>query len=282
MRMRAITAATATATLALSWAVLGMPAAQADTAATTASATLVHDDALWYKAAAGQTNQLTVTVKSIDVDPSEFGEDFQITFRDEAGMTIDATAAETDACVYPTAGDRTVVQCVIAEPLGSDDSTTYEVDLGDGADKATVDSRAAIAAVHGGSGGDVIKGTGQIHFDGGDGNDRIDGTDGLGVDGGEGDDVLTGACQYVCRGGGGNDSVTGTGDINALYGDDGNDVLRAGGENDEVYGGRGNDRLYGEDGADTMYGNSGDDVLYGGKGRDTLSGGPGTNKVYQD
>ncbi|MFI0773501.1 hypothetical protein [Streptomyces sp. NPDC021212] len=48
---------------------------------------------------------------------------------------------------------------------------------------------------------------------------------------------------------------TGTGEADNLYGDDGNDILRAGAENDYVY---------------------------GGKGTDTLSGGPGSNKVYQD
>ncbi|WP_030611890.1 calcium-binding protein [Streptomyces sclerotialus] len=274
--------ATAVATLALavSGAVLTAPAAHADTAP---QATLVHDEgALRYQAAAGQTNRLSVSVAYTDVDPSEFGSDYLITFRDQAGMAIDPSAGEWDACTFPSAADHTVVQCTIPEPLGSDDSTTYEVDLGDGDDTATIASdTAAIAAVHGGSGDDVLKGTGQNQYNGGDGNDRIDGTDGLGADGGAGDDVLTGACQYICRGGAGDDEVTGTGDINALYGDDGNDILHAGSDNDEVYGGRGNDTLHGENGNDTMYGNSGNDVLYGGAGKDTLSGGPGTNKVYQ-
>ncbi|MFE9889051.1 calcium-binding protein [Streptomyces scopuliridis] len=283
MRKHGIIAA-ATLALALSGGVFTAPAAQADTAAATGPATLVHDDgALWYKAADGQTNRLKVSVKDIDVDPSDFGSDYLITFRDRVDMAIDASASEWDSCVYPTATDRTVVQCTISAPLGSDDSTTYEVDLGDGDDTATITSdSSAIAAIHGGSGDDVLKGTGQNQFNGDDGNDRIDGGNGLGANGGNGDDILTGACQYICRGGAGNDSVTGTGEINALYGDDGNDILRAGGDNDEVYGGQGNDKLYGEEGNDTMYGNSGDDVLYGGAGNDTLSGGPGKNKVYQD
>ncbi|MFE2495507.1 calcium-binding protein [Streptomyces scopuliridis] len=276
--------AVATLALALSGAVLTAPAAQADTSAATGPATLVHDDgALWYKAADGQTNRLRVSVKDVDVDPSDFGSDYLITFRDRVKMTIDASASEWAGCTYPSATDRTVVQCTIAAPLGSDDSTTYEVDLGDGDDTATITSdSSAIAAIHGGPGDDVLKGTGQNQFNGNGGNDRIDGGNGLGANGGDGDDILTGACQYICRGGAGNDSVTGTGEINTLYGDDGNDILRAGGDNDEVYGGKGNDKLYGEEGNDTMYGNSGDDVLYGGPGNDTLSGGPGKNKVYQD
>lgn len=281
MRKHGIIAA-ATLALALGGAALAAPAAQADGAS--ATATLVHDDgAVWYKAVAGQTNELTVSVEIIDVDPSQFGDDFLITFRDQAGMGIDASASEWADCAYPAAADHTVVQCTIAAPLGSDDSTTFEVDLGDGDDTATIDTDAgAIAAIHAGPGNDVLKGTGQNQFNGGDGNDRIDGGDGRGSDGGAGDDILTGACDYVCRGGAGNDSVTGTGTINALYGDDGNDVLRAGAGADEVYGGRGHDTLYGEDGDDTMYGNSGNDVLYGGRGDDTLSGGPDTDKVYQD
>ncbi|MFI9028059.1 calcium-binding protein [Streptomyces sp. NPDC053560] len=284
MRKGGFLAATATAGLALGAFVLVTPAAQASAAPAAGQATLVHDDgAVRYKAAAGQKNELTVTTKGIDVDPSEFGGDYLITFRDRAGMAIDASAAEWDDCVYPSAADRTVVQCTVPEPLGSDDSTDYEVDLGDGDDRATIASESgAIGAIQGGAGNDVLKGTGQTQYNGGDGNDRIDGSDGLGADGGAGDDIVTGACQYICRGGAGNDSVTGTGDINALYGDDGSDILHAGSENDEVYGGRGNDKLYGEDGNDTMYGNSGDDVLYGGRGKDTLSGGPGTDKVYQD
>ncbi|MET7934223.1 calcium-binding protein [Streptomyces sp. NPDC005322] len=284
MRTHKTIATTATLALALGGAVLAAPAAQANTAAAAARATLAHDSgALWYKAADGQTDQLTVSVTSVDVDPSRFGSDYLLTFRDQVDMTIDATASEWDSCTYPSATDHTVVQCTIAAPLGSDDSTTYEVDLGDGDDTATITSdTSAIAAIHGGSGDDVLKGTGQNQFDGEDGNDRIDGGNGLGADGGSGDDILTGACQYICRGGSGNDSVTGTSDDNALYGDDGNDTLHSGAGDDQVYGGRGNDTLYGEAGDDTMYGNSGDDVLHGGPGNDTLSGGPGNNKVYQD
>ncbi|GAA0462950.1 calcium-binding protein [Streptomyces olivaceiscleroticus] len=284
MRKHGLLAATAAAGLAFGAVVLVAPAAQADATPATGRATVVHDEGvLRYQAADGQRNDLAVTVEGIDVDPSEFGGDYLITFRDPAGMAVDASAAEWDACTYPTAADHTVVQCIVPEPLGSDDSTNYEVYLGDGDDRATITSdTGAIAAIHGGAGADVLKGTGQNQYDGGDGNDRIDGSDGLGADGGAGNDTITGACQYVCRGGAGDDSVTGTGDINALYGDDGNDILHAGSDNDEVYGGRGNDKLYGEDGNDTMYGNSGDDVLYGGRGKDTLSGGPGNNKVYQD
>ncbi|MBH5333702.1 calcium-binding protein [Streptomyces pactum] len=283
MRMNRITA-TAALALSLGGALLTTPAARADTAPAAATATIVHSDgAVWYQAAAGQVNRLTVTTTDIDADPSEFGSDYLITFEDAAGMAIDASAAEWADCAYPTAGDHTVVRCVVAAPLGSDDSTAYEVDLGDGDDTATVVSDSgAIAAVHGGTGDDTLKGNGQVQYNGGAGDDRIDGSDGLGADGGDDNDVITGACQYECRGGAGDDTVTGTGEQNALFGDDGNDILRAGGDNDQVYGGRGNDTLYGEDGDDTMYGNSGNDVLYGGKGRDTLSGGPGTNKVYQD
>ncbi|MEU0838802.1 calcium-binding protein [Streptomyces sp. NPDC005962] len=283
-RILASAATAATALIALGGAVLWAPAAQADTAAAAAQTTLTHDDGvLSYKAAAGQQNNVTVSTENIDVDPSEFGGDFLITFRDQAGMAIDPSAGQWDACKYPSAADHTVVRCVIAEPLGSDDSTTFELFLGDGDDTATVDGKAGtIAALRGGEGDDVLKGTGQNQFMGEGGDDRVDGGNGMGVRGGDGDDTITGACEYECRGDAGNDTLTGTGDADNLYGDDGDDILRAGADNDFVYGGKGNDTLYGEDGNDTMYGNSGDDTLYGGKGTDTLSGGAGRNKVYQD
>ncbi|KAF4408064.1 calcium-binding protein [Streptomyces lycii] len=286
MPQHKILAAAAGLALALGGTALMAPAAHAapETAAAAGPATLVHEDgAVWYKAAAGQTNELTISVENVDADPSEFGSDYRVTFRDRVEMSIDASASEWDSCLFPSADDRTVVQCTVPAPLGSDDSTIYEADLGDGDDTVTVTSdNSAIAAVHGGPDNDVLQGVGQIQYNGDGGDDRIDGSNGLGSDGGDGDDVLVGACQYTCRGGAGNDSVTGTGDINALYGDDGDDILRAGSDNDLVYGGRGHDTLYGEGGNDTMYGNSGNDVLYGGTGSDTLSGGPGTNEVHQD
>jgi len=65
-----------------------------------------------------------------------------------------------------------------------------------------------------------------------------------------------------------------------MYGNGGNDVLRAFGHNDYLSGGRGNDRLYGDGGNDKLYGGSGDDRLYGGTGDDRLTGGAGKDWLH--
>lgn len=133
MRVLRSIAATSTLVLALGGAVLAAPAAQADTAASTATVER-YDGAIWYRAAAGQVNDLRISTKMIDVDPDEFGGDYLVTFRDKFEITI----TSTDVCTYPSATDRTVVECVEPEPLGSDDSDIYDVDLGDLDDTATV------------------------------------------------------------------------------------------------------------------------------------------------
>ncbi|MFF3333362.1 calcium-binding protein [Streptomyces sp. NPDC002888] len=277
MRTYRTIAATATLALTLGGAFLAAPAAQAAPAAT---ASLVHyQGELWYKAAPGQTNRLTVSAKV--VERTEFESDYVLTFRDR--VTITLAAAE---CTYPSAADHTVAQCVVPAPLGSDDSDIYDVDLGDRDDTATIPAgNSAYAGIHGGTGNDVIRGSGASVLYGEAGNDRLEGGGGvwgLGSFGGPGNDTLT-ACHYECHGGAGNDSLTGdTEEIeNNLFGDDGNDVLHGRTGADVLYGGKGNDKLYGEQGNDVLYGNSGNDVLYGGPGRDRLSGGPGTDREYQ-
>ncbi len=81
-----------------------------------------------------------------------------------------------------------------------------------------------------------------------------------------------------------------------IYGDDRNNIIRAGGKKsgNYFYGGAGNDTLYGasytEDTTNSsryswrynhLYGDDGDDVIYGGKGSDNhLNGGAGNNTLY--
>ncbi|MFD3311074.1 calcium-binding protein [Streptomyces sp. NPDC058694] len=289
MRVLRSIAATSTAVLALGGAVLAAPAAQADTTAAAAATTTAtverYDGAIWYRAAAGQVNDLQISTKVIDVDPNEFGGDYLVTFRDKFEIAI-----TTDACTYPSATDHTVVECVEPEPLGSDDSDIYDVELGDGNDTVTVgDDVYTQGTLYGGPGDDVILGKGANNLNGGDGDDRLEGVDGVWVRGSSGeagnDTILTG-CAYHCSGGPGNDILTVTGEddlgYTTLYGDDGNDIVRGTSGNDYLYGGRGNDTLYGLAGNDTIFGNTGDDIIYGGQGNDTLSGGAGNNKVYQD
>ncbi|MFI1482818.1 calcium-binding protein [Streptomyces sp. NPDC020747] len=284
MRVLRGIAATSTLVLALGGAVLAAPAAQADTAASTTTVER-YDGAIWYRAAAGQVNDLRISTKMIDVDPNEFGGDHLVTFRDKFEITI-----TTDACTYPSAADHTVVECVEPEPLGSDDSDIYDVDLGDLDDTVTVgDDVSTQGTLYGGAGDDTLRGKGANVLKGGDGADHLEGVDGVWVKGSLGeagnDTILTG-CEYQCSGGAGNDTLTVTGEdglgYTTLYGDDGDDIVRGSSGNDTLYGGKGNDTLYGLGGDDTIFGNTGDDVIHGGQGNDTLSGGAGNNKVYQD
>jgi Ca2+-binding RTX toxin-like protein len=288
MRMYRTLAAAATLALTLGGAALAAPAAMADT---TSTATIDWDggnSALWYRAAPGQTNDLTVTVTDTGTGPSQPDYDYVITFDDQVDISF--VPADRVNCSYPTPADHTLVQCTDPEPLGSDDSDIYDVDLGDGNDTATVDGQ---TTVYGGAGDDTLHGSGENVYHGGDGNDVIDAA-GYATFGDAGDDILTN-CQWECDGGDGNDSLTATTDGDApsrtlnggagedtLQGSAGVDILHGGDDNDLIYGAQGNDELYGEGGDDTMYGNSGDDLLHGGAGNDTLSGGPGTNQVYQD
>lgn len=74
-----------------------------------------------------------------------------------------------------------------------------------------------------------------------------------------------------------------------IYGDSGDDVLRAVvddsimhafGGNDTVYGSDGNDMIYGNEGDDAIFAGSGNDVVYGGDGDDILDGGMGNDFLY--
>ncbi|MFI1354821.1 calcium-binding protein [Streptomyces sp. NPDC020898] len=285
-RIATATTTAVTLTLALGAAALTAPAAQA---ATPSAGTLRQTAGeLWYKAAAGQTNRLTVSMR-IETRDSDLDSYYILTFRDRAPITIDNSAADKYECVHPSATDHTFARCAVHIPVGSDDTDIYDVDLGDGNDTATIAANNhAYAAIYGGKGNDVLVGTGWDVLHGQDGNDHLVGGGGiwgLGALGGAGNDVLTG-CSVACYGGAGNDSLTGDadedGDENILNGGDGNDVAYGRSGDDRIYGGRGNDRLYGEQGNDRIFGNSGNDVVYGGPGKDTLSGGPGVDKVYQN
>ena len=63
------------------------------------------------------------------------------------------------------------------------------------------------------------------------------------------------------------------------FGNDGDDILRAGSANDMLRGGSGADRLLGGGGNDTLRGEDGDDILIGGDGGDALFGGAGADII---
>jgi Ca2+-binding RTX toxin-like protein len=68
----------------------------------------------------------------------------------------------------------------------------------------------------------------------------------------------------------------------SLYGQGGNDTLRAGGGADLLDGGEGNDSLFAESNNDTVLGGAGYDTLFGGLGNDLLDGGDDDDKLFGD
>ncbi|XZE55095.1 calcium-binding protein [Planctomycetaceae bacterium SH139] len=87
------------------------------------------------------------------------------------------------------------------------------------------------------------------------------------------------------------DSFDNRTDISAtVYGNGGNDTLRAGAAHDVIYGGSGNDTIIFERGGGVAYGQAGNDTItaygdnqitaYGGRGRDTITGGNEDDKLY--
>jgi Ca2+-binding RTX toxin-like protein len=263
----------AAATLALAMGGTMVVAAAAQGATETTASAYVSGDKAYYKAAAGQTNKLTISETSSDNDG------YIMTFTDDVKITAGT------GCTHPDAADLTTVQCIASGPGMDDDGYVFIVDLGDGNDTAT-DGSSTYGAIYGGKGNDTLHGTAWDELYGQDGNDHLAGSGGewsIGSFGGAGNDTLT-DCDSECHGGSGNDILKGTdtGDSFGLYGDSGNDTLYGYAGADLLEGGKGNDTLHGGHGDDKLYGNSGNDVLYGGQGKDTLSGGPGRDTVHQN
>src|SRR5439155_11815026 len=89
--------------------------------------------------------------------------------------------------------------------------------------------------------------------------------------------------RLVVHGNAGNDSLTVRDDLGGLpaflYGDVGDDLLRAGVGNSYLDGGAGNDSLLGGTGNAVLLGGCGDDLLVGGDGRNVLIGGAGVDRL---
>ena len=77
------------------------------------------------------------------------------------------------------------------------------------------------------------------------------------------------------------DTLVGTEFSDIIFGEGGNDEIRAGAFNDTIYGGDGNDKVWGDAGDDIIRGGYGNDKMYGGEGADTfiISGGR-RNVIY--
>lgn len=153
---------------------------------------------------------------------------------------------------------------------------------------------AAGTTVAGASGNDTVYGGAvhdQITYNGGNllaygggGNDDLWGSGNDLLYGGVGDDNISNSGIHRARlyGDAGNDSLRASDQNDSHYGGSGIDHITAAGGNDLVYGGYGNDSASGDDGADTMYGDAGNDFLNGDLGHDKLYGGTGNDSLFSD
>ena len=209
-------------------------------------------DMLVFSAAAGEANQVTITLEAA----AGFRQ-LRIVVRDEgfphtvqAGPGCERLDDRTAACVAGAIGP---------------------VYLGDGDDRITLPQVRFTAArgadilsvrfggsVKGDDGDDVLVGS---QGDGGPGADLLAVTSGVG---GAGDDILR--CfppNMWCHldGGLGDDVLTGGAGLDRLLGREGNDVMQGGANFDTLAGGLGDDRLVGGAGGDHLDGDSGADRL---------------------
>lgn len=184
---------------------------------------------------------------------------------------------------------------------------------GDGDDQLDASDALGAAALEGQAGADTLTGGGALDtLLGGDDDDRLDGGAGANqLDGGAGNDtLLSGAgssAGETFAGGDGSDRVSyetalsgvrvsvggladdGTtgesddvrGDVEAVDGSDGDDVLTAGPGGTTLAGAEGDDILAGGPAPDVLVGGAGDDRLEGGAGavRDDFEGGEGADEV---
>ncbi|MEU6278607.1 hypothetical protein ABZ871_40405 [Streptomyces populi] len=116
MRTLRTIASTASLALALGGGVFVASTAQAATSHASLGRTAWGE--LRYTAGAGQTNDLGVTGKKVDVG-SEDHYEILLTFRDKYAITL-----STDRCGCPSATDRKVVECRVEVGVGAPATVT--------------------------------------------------------------------------------------------------------------------------------------------------------------
>ena len=113
---------------------------------------------------------------------------------------------------------------------------------------------------------------------GGSGGPNLAGGDS--IFGQDGDDILNaGGGADTVSGGTGNDIINGQAGADSLSGGDGNDTIDGGLGNDSITGGAGEDSLFGGVDNDTVLGGDGNDYIDGGFNNDSVSGGAGNDTV---
>lgn len=96
------------------------------------------------------------------------------------------------------------------------------------------------------------------------------------------DTIRAGAGGDIIVGGLGDDNLMGEAGNDYLYGGDGADILDGGDGIDRVVGNIGNDLISGGAGDDVLLGQDGDDTIFGGLGADLIGGGNGIDNINGD
>ena len=160
-----------------------------------------------------------------------------------------------------------------------DMSARHDLFFGAATDNDTLEGGPGKDDIKGGAGADVIHG--------GDGDDTIDG--GFGITtateqlyGDAGNDIIKagkGDTGALLDGGAGRDQLYGGWAANVINGGDDNDYLSSGGGADIMHGGAGNDSFKGGSAAAQMFGDDGNDTFAGGPGDEFLYGGSGDDRL---
>ncbi|GAA4940409.1 calcium-binding protein [Actinoplanes utahensis] len=274
-------------------------------AASVGVARVVGTNAVYFQAAAGQANTLSISVSG------------------RTTILDDVVAIQAGAGCKAVSGDRTKVTCTTSAGTAG-----YNVQLGDKNDSLYNRTSLYLMAngadgddkLYGGSGRDVVYGGNGIDvLSTGNGNDALSG--GGSNDtlyGGAGDDLIYGGlgADRVYGGAGddtvqaeaGDDFVWGEAGWDEIYGGEGIDSIAGGTEVDFVEGGNGNDKIWGgsgefydvdlgwfgdvldgnggndtvsgEDGIDLVLGGAGNDMLGGQNGNDEIQGGDGADQMW--
>ncbi|MDE5458607.1 calcium-binding protein [Bradyrhizobium sp. CSA112] len=169
--------------------------------------------------------------------------------------------------------------------------------FGSSTDNDNLEGGAGTDLINGGAGADVINGGADNDtLNGGAGADVIHGganddalNSGAGIAtatdqlyGDDGNDIIkasTGDTGALLDGGAGKDQLYGSWVANVMNGGDGNDYLSGGGGLDVMHGDAGDDQLKGGPAATRMYGDDGNDSLQGGTGNELLYGGSGNDRL---
>jgi len=266
-------------------------------AAAQATTTSLDGTTLRVIAAAGETNVIAITSAGSSVRVFDSG----------AGATNDAGPGCVASLAAPgvLCPSASVTKVVVEAGDQNDIVTTtvalpHEINGGPGSDQLTGGpARDSVLgdegddAVNGGGDGDsLIGGDGNDTLHGGDGDDTLNGRAGADViygDAGSNDTVDYGEGQHnagvtVTIGALADDGLPGEGDdvkgdVEAVYGSEGPDVIVGTDDNELLMGEGGNDQLYGKGGNDKVYGFAGDDILTPGLGNDDSDGGEGTDTI---